>query len=533
MTVFEIKPLGWLKCTRLLLTLIIYGMLMGCSSKDSISATGRIHDNDGVYSAAKAKINVLYADVSPGGSIPFGQLVGSDRVNGEKPSYPVSVFDDSENSEAAFSGRIQIKGNADYIEHYRSFKITLDDDGEYLGQRVLLLYKCPEDPVKITMKLGMDLFSMYDDIVSTRTEFVRLYIRQSGSDYGEYTDYGLYTLAENPGGRYLRTHGLDRNGMLYEIKDFDLSYDTYINASPEEREEMLELKNGDEPEKLEKMLRAVSSSETREEFQDVFNTYFNEDNYLTFLAGNLLMKNERTTEDYMLYCPTGGDRWYFLPLPTSRLFHRETEYRRSTPPESFMGPGLLTGNTLHEKYFREAENREKFIKKAEHLLDVTDEDALRNILIRFKEILSEFIYTEPDALSLKFSPEETEERINSTYDSIKANYALMRDNESLPQAFRLLEPDGHTLYWTESASTEEITYHLSVCEDFSGETVLYETETSDTQALLPRELEGNLYVFLTAENSLGSQPVYSYVRYLDSVSWGVSLLTFTQQGISS
>ena len=514
---------------------LIWPLLLGCAGTagEMQESTGRIYDNDGVYSAEDAKIHVLYLTVSEGGSIPFREVTGSDRVAEKKPSYGMTLLDETakEKGEAPLSGQLQIKGNASYIGEYRSFKLSLTGEGRYRGQRVFLLYKCPEDPVKITMKLGMDLFSLYDDVVSIQTEFVRLYLKDNPE--GEYQDYGLYTMAENPGSRFLRNHGLDRNGMLVEVKDFDFSYDRYQGASETERREMLEIKNGQEPEKLEMLLEALAEAKTPEAFERFFTRFFNEENYLTFLAGSLLMGNQRIAlRDFLLYSPTDEDRWYFFPMPTDRLFLEETEARRSTPPDSFFGIGLLMGSELHGRYFASEKNRAKLLEKSEHLMAVLDRERLGRILEQDKSVLADFLQRGPDRKTLKFSPEDTEERINGVYQTMEKNLRLMRDNLSLPLPFHLAEPvrieKGYRLSWHPAYSTEDVTYHVEIAREMNRETLLFRGATAETQIEIEEVLTGDLYLFVTAENRQGTQPANCFTRDGDTVQWGTARFVFTE-----
>ena len=523
-----------LKICFAVLGTVLLAALFGCSEVNEPQvSTGRIHDNDGVYSTVKAEINKLYIEVTGEGEIPFNLVTGSDRIRGEKPGYTVLLLDEAakENNEAPFYGRIQIKGNDGYIDNFRSFKVSLDDEGEFMGQRVLLLYKCPEDPIKITMKLGMDLFSLYDDVISTRTEFVRLYVKDNSKNDSGYIDYGMYTLAENPGGRYLRTHGLDRNGMLYEIKNFDFSYESYMNASAEERERMLELKNGTDTEKLVKMLKALEEAEDQAGFLRSFDRYFNEDNYLTFLAGCLLMGDDRPAlRDFMLYSPTDSEKWYFMPMPKDRLFIEEAEAKWSTPPKSFLGAGLLTESRLHSRYFEAAENRDKLAEKSAHLMEVLNPEKIGVLLIRYKEILAEFLNDGQGGELMIYSVAETESRINGIYEKMEENLRQMEENHRLPMPFDISEPErndsGLSLSWTEAA--QGAVYHVEISEDFRGDELLFSADTEETEISLPEELIGSLYVTVTAENDAGIQPANSCERYLESVKWGMRKFVFTE-----
>lgn len=520
----------------LLMAVLFFAMASGCTTETVDTAslgTTRLYDNDGVYEIPAEGYSTLYIDVSPSDELPFYQAVGSSLVNGEKPVYQISIYDGESSLGSADEparGTLKIKGNGSYISYYRSFKVTLSDDVEYAGQRVFQLYKCPEDTIKITMKLGSDLFSLFDDIVSTKTEFVHLYLKDDSSGSSDFIDYGLYTMAENPGGKYLKTHGLDRNGELYEIKDFDFSYDAYTNAGEAQREDMLEYKNGSNPGKLEEMLKAVNDEEN---FEENFEKYFDCENYLTWLGGCCLLGNYRAgTEDFLLYSPTDSDKWYFIPMPTDEILQEDSDAKWSTPPESFTGAGWFTGSVLHYQFLKSSDNRAALEKKAGELLQILNADTVDEMLIAYKKLLVDFLSQGPDGSFLATSVQETEARINRTYEHIVENYELLLENLKKPLAFELYEPEKtdtyYTLSWQEAISSSAVTYHLKIARDLGCEDVLFELDTDRTEAVIEQALEGNLYVFLTAENDAGVQTANLYEKDTEASAsvWGVARYEF-------
>lgn len=508
-------------------------MLVGCNAQSSSDKSKeRIRDNDGVYSYTTSEIKTLYIDVLSSELMPFYKASGDQLINGEKPSFPVYVFGEEGRTTIDYpvSGIIQIKGKNSYIDHYRSFKITLDNDDEINGQRIFMLYKYPTDPIKITMKLGMDFYSLFEDIVSMRTEFVRLYLKDSTSGSDGYIDYGLYIFAENVGGRFLKTHSLDRNGELYEIKNFDFSYETYINASEGERRRMLEYKNGEQPEKFEKMLKDINDSDN---FEDAFNKYFNVDNYLTWLGSSILFGNYRaSTRDFLLYSPTDSEKWYFLPMVTDQIFLEENDKGWSIPPKSFGGAGWFTNNKIHYQFLSDEDNRSKLQLKTQELLKVLDENTINKMLIDYKKALSSFLIEGPDSGFQKLSAKDTELRINHTYQVILDNYENFYENLNKPLPFEVGEPifekDHYELEWNEAISRSKVTYKLVISKDIDAQDILFETTTGDTYAMLPEELEGNLFIFLTAENNVGTQSANCFEKGATKSVWGAKQAMFTK-----
>ncbi len=524
---------------KLAMILILTGVILlgGCGRGEDGAPAGRIHDNDGVYSLAKGEAATLFINVAAGDSVPFFRVSGEDRENGAKITFPITVFDQegtlgSEQIPAA--GTLQIKGNQAYRGNYRSFKISFDEEDKYRDQSTLLLYKNPGDAARITMRLGMDAYALCDDIVSTRTGFVHLQVNDAAETGGDpYEDYGLYIMAENPGGKYLRTHGLDRNGELYEIKNFGLDYQEWFNAGESGREELAEHKNGSDPEKFSRMLKAI---DTAEDLDEVFDTYFDRQNYLTWIAASILLGNYQAgRENFLLYSPTDSEKWYFFPLPTDKLLQEETDRRWSTPPESYAGLGWFMDNVIHNRFFQNQKNRQELAAKTDEIRAVLNDRVITSYCEEYKKVLADFVTRKPDYAMLHFTPEETWARIDRIPENIAGNYELFEMNRKLPLPFapeeiRRDEAGGYLLSWQPAVSEEEVRYHVKITGDLAGEEVLFETVTTGLMAEIPAEIKGFCYIHLNAENPFGIQPMNRYVKGQEASLWGITGYEFGNSG---
>ena len=129
---------------------------------------------------------------------------------------------------------------------------------------------------------------------------------------------------------------------MYKASDFSFALNDALRNvddpaySEEEFETVLSIREGSDHEKLLAMLADVN--DTTRDFGEIFETYFDEDNYLTWLAFNLLMGNEDIiNHNYIIYSPENALSWYFIPWDFDGAL-RFGEYRSSfSQPDSLRG----------------------------------------------------------------------------------------------------------------------------------------------------------------------------------------------------
>jgi spore coat protein H len=118
---------------------------------------------------------------------------------------------------------VSIRGQSSSKNEQKNYKITIKDNkGTWNDQKVINLNKHVSDYSRFTNKLCYDLMTQIPDMISLRTQFVHLYVKdmtEGGS--GEFEDYGLYTQVEQLNKRALKSHGLDKNGQLYKVNYFE------------------------------------------------------------------------------------------------------------------------------------------------------------------------------------------------------------------------------------------------------------------------------------------------------------------------
>ncbi|MEE8104072.1 MAG: CotH kinase family protein [Planctomycetota bacterium] len=218
------------------------------------------------------------------------------------------------------NAELRLRGASTRRTEQKSYRIKLDSkDAQDLwrGQRVLNLNKHPYDLSRLRNKLCFDLLSQIPHITSLRTQFVRLYVDQA--DGRGFVDYGLFTHVERVDDYFLEAHRLDPDATIYKAEFFEFGRhpdSLKLKSDPtydeDAFEEILEIKEGKDHAPLLAMLDELNDGGT--DFEEVFATYFNRPNYLTWLACSILFDNVDTnSQNFFLYRPDGTSTFYFLP----------------------------------------------------------------------------------------------------------------------------------------------------------------------------------------------------------------------------
>ncbi len=418
---------------------------------------------------------------------------------------------------------IRVRGNSSRGASYKSYKVKLEEEaGTFLGQKNLNINKHAGDVSKISTKLQTDLLAHMDDIASYRTYYMRLWIRDASlpEEEQEFVYYGLYTEIEQPNKTYLETRGLSSNAVMYKASDFSFALNDALRNvddpaySEEEFETVLSIREGSNHEKLLAMLADVN--DPARDFGEIFETYFDEDNYLTWLAFNLLMGNEDIiNHNYIIYSPENALSWYFIPWDFDGAL-RFGEYRSSfSQPDSLRGIQTLNTGILHRRYFRLEGSIEKLDDKMRELLDtVVTQERVDGLIDSYKPVLEKTMPLYPDIDLLDMSPADLIPYIDGMYDGILDNYDAFRRALEYPAPMFVSMPevrsDGTIRFaWDASYSYQgrPITYNVRVYEDPRMQDLVFEqTGIEQTECISAQSLpEGTYYLKVTAVDSQGNE----------------------------
>ncbi len=418
---------------------------------------------------------------------------------------------------------IRVRGNSSRGDTYKSYKVKLDEEaGTFYGQKNLNINKHSSDITKIATKLLTDLLAGTDHIAGYRTYFMRLWIRDTSLPVPEqsFEYYGLYTQTEQPNKTYLEARGLASNAVLYKARDFsfaprrelrdvdDPAYDAY------EFEQVLGIREATDHKKLLEMIEAVNDMTV--DFEQTFHTYFHEENYLTWLAFNLLVGNDDIlNHNYILYSPENAKTWYFIPWDFDKaLLFGDFEEQKGRPI-SLKSIQKLNMCILHRRYFRLDGSIEKIERRMRELLETSiTRERVTALVDSYKPVLEKTLLFMPDLMLLDMAPSEMTDYLDGLYENIVSNYEIFREAVQYPAPMFVAQPlqlesGGIQFSWEPSFSYQgdPVTYQLALFEDYNMERpVLQQTGIEETSWTYEGTLApGTYYLLVTAVDSRGHE----------------------------
>lgn len=378
--------------------------------------------------------------------------------------------------ETESNATIRIRGNSSSLLPQKSYKLSLNDEaGLWRGQSNIALNKHAFDATRIRNKLYFDLAKNLSDVPSIRTQFVRLFVKDETSGSTQFVDYGLYTQAEVPTKKYLSNHGLDRAGYLYKAINFNFETNdlikNYDDPAFDEKamETVISCRGRQDNSRLMEMIAALN--DTSNDIDDIIDTYFDRDNYMQWLAFNLLMGNRDTTmQNYFLYSPLNGSKFYFVPWDGDTSLMR-TEYQmegEEAIADWEWGIGNYWGVLLHQRFLRKAGNRADLEQVVEEMHAWLNKETVDQMAAGYYETVAPCIYSMPDYLYLQHTRSEVEYILSKLGDEVEENYRNFKDSLTDPMPFWLYaaEDDGAgvTLNWEAAYDFEGLpfTYRILV-----------------------------------------------------------------------
>jgi spore coat protein H len=302
---------------------------------------------------------------------------------------------------------ITLRGKSSIRAPQKSYKIKLfDNAGYWRDQRTINLNKHASDFTRLRNKLSFDYFKQLPDITSLRTQFVHLHVRDltSGRAQAPFEDYGLYTQIEQPNKSFLRTHGLDPYGHLYKASNFEFfRYPDKLKTADDPAydkqafESVLEINGSNDHAKLLRMLDDVN--DMSQDFDDVFDRHFDRDNFLTWMAANILMDNvDTSTQNFFLYSPLNAEKWYFLPWDYDGAFGYYGGPGGDPRERSLWQRGIQNywGSVVANRFFKNPQNVEQLVAKVRELRAIINPENTRRMIETYKPVVSAYVRREPD-----------------------------------------------------------------------------------------------------------------------------------------
>ena len=384
----------------------------------------------------------------------LNDIDGSDDF---KPEIKVHMTSDGFPDDGLVSNaEIRQRGATSRNAPQKSFRVKLDSsDALWNGERRLQLIKSFNDVSRIRNKLSYDLFTEIPNLPSMRTQFIDLSIE----DQGSVEEYGLYTQVEYFGKEYLQRRGWDKDSGVYKAESFYFKNDPAfaLDAQGEPLDEdafeaLMEIKRGDDHTQFVAMLEDLNNPSLDFTTQ-VFNKYFNKDNYLTWLAVNVLLANDDTNfHNYYLYNPKGSEKFYMVPwdydLSLGASF--DTNYMtREDKPRWTQSHTNWWGQELHQQFLRQPGNLELLKQAALEIKNkYLTQAKLQQKASSYYDVVFPLISSSPDFDNLYVPGGTDPERVasynqifNSLSGKVEQNYQRFLEHLGDPMPFMLYKPE--------------------------------------------------------------------------------------------
>ncbi|MDO5294278.1 MAG: CotH kinase family protein [bacterium] len=445
---------------------------------------------------------------------------------------------------------VTIRGQSSSENTQKNYKINIKDGkGEWNNQRVINLNKHQTDGVRFRNKLCYDLMERIDGMISMQTQFVHLYVKDTTEGNGtKFVDYGLYTQVEQPNKSFLERHGLDKNGQLYKLNFFEFNeYSDVIKLrndadyDKEAFEELLEIKGDNDHSKLIDMLKDLNDYSIR--IEDVINTWFEEDNLLSWLAFHILTGNDDTqSRNAMIYSPKNINTWYFISWDCDASFRaKEREILLKDQQAGWeSGVSNYWGNTLFNRLLKSSAYREKLDKKIEEYKEVLSKETIQSLVDSYSEVTKEYAYKGADITYAPLTKTQYDQVCNAIPNEVEKNYELYKESMENPMPFFIGTPaaeNGKTKFVWENSydfAAQDLHYSIEVADNLEfKDPVIKEENLFTPEYTYSKTLkQGQYFVRVKVRNESGKeQTAFDYYVIKDSIKiYGVKCIYVNADG---
>ncbi len=434
---------------------------------------------------------------------------------------------------------IQIRGQTSSRQSVKNYKISLKENkGMWMGNTTIPLNKHVNEGLRFRNKMAYDLMAGIEQMMGLRTRFVHLYVKDTtAGGNGAFTDYGIYTYVEQLNKKTLKAHGLDSNGHLYKINEFEFyRYEDVIKMKDDPTfdeaafEYRIETKGSDDHAKLIKMLEDVN--DFSKPIDDILDKYFDIENLSYWMAFHILMGNADTqSRNVFIYSPLNLDKWYFISWDNDGSLSK-TEYaqmNRLSYSEWETGVSNYWGNVLFQRALKSEKYKKALDAAIEDLKAYMSKEKIDAMANRYASIVKPYVYSYPDILNLPLTSAQYDRVVAGLSSEIDTNYQLYKESFVKPMPFFIDKPQkkGNKLIISCQSSfdfnSEPLTYDIKVARDFYFNNPILSVEDVSLpvaeMSMLPK---GQYFIKATVTNQSGyTQTAFDYYYYEGAKQYGV------------
>ncbi|HIO91717.1 MAG TPA: hypothetical protein EYG68_02600 [Leucothrix mucor] len=449
--------------------------LYDLSNPDVVLMTAKtVISNAGVCQKSDDYANCTLADI----------IADLDATDDFKPEIKVLLTtNELAPDENASNATMRLRGQASRYAPQKSFRIKLNSKKKlWRGERRIQLIKSVFDFTRIRNALSYELLTSIPALPSLRTQFVDLEV-----DDGTSTDYGIYTHVEHVGKEFLVNRGWDKDSPIYKAEHFAFKnkdvYKLDDAGKPLDKdafEKNLEIKRGKNHSKLAEMLAALNDSSVDFNTQ-VMGKYFNQENYLSWFAFNILINNTDTeNKNFYLYNPKGKDAFYLMSWDNDFAWGASLEDPASTIdqwPRWWFSQANWWDIKLHQRFLEQEGNLELLKSAVTEMRNKYLTPAkIKAITDKYYPLVFPRATTNPDLEHLYVRGDTEADKktdytllVNQLKNNVEQNYQLFMQRADDPMTFYLddsvvLTATKAEFNWDSAISLSKhgITYDLEV-----------------------------------------------------------------------
>ena len=447
--------------------------------------------------------------------------------------------------ETAPNATVQVRGQTSSENAQKNYKIELKKNkGTWRGQRTINLNKHMGEGMRFRNKLAYDLMKKIPQMLSLRTQFVHLYVKDNTDGTSDsFADYGLYTQVEQLNKTGMKAHGLDSNGQLYKINSFEFyRYEDVIKKEDDadydqkKFEEYLEIKGNSDHSKLIEMLDTVNDYSIP--IDEILNQYFDMENITYWMAYQILTGNVDTqNRNSYIYSPLNSDTWYFISWDNDGSFMR-TEYKiRQFSDQGGWESGISNywGNVLFQRCLKSDSFRKELDKAIIEMKDYLSEERLSTMISQYENVVRPYLYSMPDQMNAPLTQAQYDTVAAGIPEEVEKNYELYLESLEKPQPFYIgtpaIQDNALNLNWDVSYDfdAEDITYTVELATDYQFQNVIFRQEgvaVPEVQTSVPAA--GQYFVRVRATDSSGkTQDAFDYYATDNGKNYGMKCFYIT------
>lgn len=419
---------------------------------------------------------------------------------------------------------VQIRGQSSSRNPQKNYKISIKDNkGDWRGQTTIALNKHQGDGLRFRNKMAFDLLTGVDELMSLRTTFVRLFVKDTtAGGNGKFQDYGIYTQVEQLNKTALKAHGLDNRGHLYKVNFCEFyEYEDIIVKKDDPRydlkkfEEILEIKGDDDHTKLIEMLKKVNDHSIP--IEEILAEHFDLENIAYWMAFQLMVGNVDTqSRNFYIYSPQNMDRWYILPWDMDGMLSR-TQYKltgRTDYEEWESGVSNYWGNVLFQRCLKSETYRKALDDAVNDIKEYLSKERVDSYVKTYAKLLKPYIYSGRDLTYAPLTKAGYDKVANSINAEIADNYVRYKESLEKPMPFYIGVPqkkgDGYTVEWESSYDFggEDVTYTFELARDYHFRNpIVKQTDLRIPTASFGKLRAGQYFMRVKAQNESGQTQV--------------------------